>query len=47
MLLLLGILLTLSILIFPRLVMFRNRHDSHLGSMSERWLHEFRASHLT
>jgi len=47
MLLILGILVTLSILIFQRLVMFRNRHDSQLGWMSERWLHEFRASHLT
>jgi len=47
MVLLLGILVTLSILVFQRLVMFRNRHDSHLGWMSERWLHEFRASRLT
>jgi hypothetical protein len=47
MLLLLGILIAFSILIFPRLVMFRDRHNAQLGWMSERWLHEFRASQLT
>jgi len=47
MLLLLGILAMLSILILPRLVMFRHRHHAQLGWMSERWLHEFRASQLT
>ena len=40
-------LVMLSILIFPRLSMFRDRHTAHLGWMSERWLHEFRASQLT
>jgi hypothetical protein len=47
MLFLLGILVTLSLLIFPRFVMFRDRHTTHLGWMSERWLMEYRASNLT
>jgi hypothetical protein len=47
MLILFGILITLGILIFPRLLALRDRHARHLGWMSERWLHEFRASNLT
>ena len=47
MLILFGVLITLAILIVSRLRGFGDRHGAQLGRMSERWVLEFRASHLT
>jgi len=47
MLILLGIFVTLAIFLFPRVLALRDRNPAQLGWMSERWLMEYRASHLT
>jgi hypothetical protein len=44
MLVLLGVLVLLAIVLVPRALLFQDAHVTQLGSMSERWLAEYRAS---
>ena len=44
MLVLLGILFLFAIVVVQRVLAFRDRHATHFGWMSERWIAEYRAS---